>query len=260
MNQLLLLPEEHQHDNRYLVQGDRAQHVLHVLKVKPGSQLHVGVLNGPRGRAEVIRAHPGLLEINTELEAIIPERPQTRVILAVPRPKVLRRLLPQLTAFALNELILLRTWRVQKSYLDSEILQPNNLRPLIFEGMMQACLTHEPKVRFEPRFRPFVEDKLEKEIPEGLRWIAHPRAPIHVGALHPGRVDPCTVAFGPEGGFLDDEIRSLERAGFVAARLAAPILKVETACIAALAQLELRAAQLRDIELKQHSLPEPGDR
>lgn len=243
VNLLLLFPEDELGSSRYRVTGPRAKHLLEVLEVAPGHALHVGRVNGPTGRATVTSTESDAVELAVELEEALPEAPRARLVLAVPRPKVLRRLLPQLAALGLHELVLLRTWRVERSYLESDILDPARYRPLLHEGLMQACRTHEPRVQLEPRFRPYVEDRLGVATSGDLRIVAHPRAKVHVADL---AVPPCgarTAVIGPEAGLIDREVDLLERVGFTPARITRGILKVETAAVAALAQLELLAVR-----------------
>lgn len=240
MNLLLLFPEEVDEDGDALVTGPRALQLAQGVGARPGDRIHVGLLNGPMGQATVQSVDHTDVRLSVRLESTAPPPPQTRVVLAIPRPKMLRRLIPQLVSFGLSELILLRTWRVQRSYLQADVLQPENYRPLVLDGMMQACITHEPKVRVERRFLEFVE---QLELLPGLHIVFDPRADAtlaDIKAKGPAR----SLAFGPEGGFVDAEVDSLNRAGFRSARLCGPILKVETACIAGLAQLELHSAWL----------------
>lgn len=238
MNLLLLLPEDARDGARFTVGGARADHLRSVLEVKVGQRLHVGQLNGALGTAEVEKVGAHEVQLVATFEDAPPPRRGRRLILAVPRPKVLRRLLPQIASLGVEELVLLRSWRVRRSYLQADVLHPEVYRPLLLEGLMQGGLTHEPKVRFEPRFLDYVEHRLAPEQREAPLLIGHPRAARHLAdvALEPG---PVTLAIGPEAGFLDEEIASLEGAGGCPVRLAGPILKVETACIAGWAQVEL---------------------
>ncbi|MBX2810879.1 MAG: RsmE family RNA methyltransferase [Myxococcales bacterium] len=244
MNLLLLLPDEQLTPGRFIVEGSRADHLLQVLRVKRDTHLHVGLRNGPRGSAVVLATKNRMVELEATFESNTPPRPTTKIIVGISRPKVLKRLIPQLVSFGLDELVLLRTWRVERSYLLSDCLDPKSLKNLVWEGLMQGCLTHETKIRVEKRFLPYVDEHLACATQPGFRWVAHPRAQYHIGELALPTSRPRTLAIGPERGFLDQEVESLICAGFIAARIAGPILRVDTACIAALAQLELRSAQL----------------
>src|SRR6188768_2483887 len=54
MNIVLLDPGEANADGEVTLLGDRARHLLSVLKVKPGGQVRSGVLDGPQGLATII--------------------------------------------------------------------------------------------------------------------------------------------------------------------------------------------------------------
>jgi 16S rRNA (uracil1498-N3)-methyltransferase len=66
----------------------------------------------------------------------------------------------------------------------------------------------------------------------GRRLIVADRAG---GPAAPGRPQPTTIVIGPEGGLTDDELAALDRAGAHRVRLAGPILRIETAALAAAA-------------------------
>jgi RsmE family RNA methyltransferase len=48
---------------------------------------------------------------------------------------------------------------------------------------------------------------------------------------------PCTLAIGPEGGFIPYEIEKLQQAGFAGVHLGARILRVENAVTALVSRL-----------------------
>jgi RsmE family RNA methyltransferase len=242
MNLLLLLPADATGDGTHLVAGDRAAHLRGKLAVEPGRRVHVGILDGPRGEAEVVSVGPEGVRLRTRALEPAPPRGRGRLLLALPRTKVLRRLLPQLAALGLDEIVLFRSWRVDRNDLESDLLDPARHAPLLHEGLMQACLTHAPRIRVERRFRPFVEDRLPAERPGEWRAVAHPRAERALGALEPP-TGAWALAVGPERGFLDEEVAALARAGFTPAALGPGVLRVETACVAGIAQVLALAAR-----------------
>lgn len=232
---LLLLFERDRAGDRFRIDDDRGAH-LERSGVDVGATLHVGLEDGPRGRASVVARRGARFELEATFDPEPPPRPGTRLVLAMPRPKALRRLLPQLVAFGLDELVILRAWRVERSYLESEVLSPDRLRASVREGMMQGCLTWTPRVVVAPRFLPWVEAEADRRIPGEARWVAHPRAPRLSSPRPHAR---SALALGPEPGWLDREIESLKGADYRPFSVDAGILRLETAAIAALAQIRL---------------------
>jgi RsmE family RNA methyltransferase len=240
VNLLLLHPEDRAKDQRFIVRGRRAAHVAEVLRAEAGKTVRAGLLEGPIGEARVIRVGEMEVELELVLEGEPPERPRVDLVLAIPRPKSLAKLLPEVSALGIDRLILLRTWRVQKPYLTVQLLEPEHYRPLLHEGMMQGRSTREPEVKIEPLFRPFIEDRArELFASSSVRLVAHPTAEISIGEVKIAPEARVAIAIGPEGGFIPYEIEAFAGAGFVPVRLGPRPLRVETACVAALAQIEL---------------------
>lgn len=228
---IVLLFERDRHGDAFLVGDRRATHVRRVLGKAAGDRFEVGLEDGPLGTATIERDDDTGLTLAVEWRAI-PPRPNATLIVAVPRPKSLKKLLPEVTALGIATIVLVRTWRVDKAYLGSPLLEPEGYRPLLHEGLMQARDTHVPRVIVEPLFKPFVEDRAPALAAESDATVLHPGAAAHF-ADRP-RTRP-TIAIGPEGGFSAYEVEAFERAGFVRARLGGRVLRVETAAVAALA-------------------------
>lgn len=234
---LLLLFEEDRRGDRFVVAGRRAEHVRRVLKKHVGDRLRVGLADGPLGEAVITEdAEAIALEVRFSTR---PAAPNIDLIIAVPRPKSLKKLLPEVTALGVRRIVLVRTWRVDKAYLASPLLEPAGYRPLLYEGLMQAKDTNVPEVVVEPLFKPFVEDRAPAYAEHGA-VVLHPDAPAHLAATAPAR----TIAIGPEGGFSTYEVEAFERAGFVRAHLGPRVLRVETAAVAALAVTHARRSSV----------------
>ena len=224
--------------DHFRLRDHRRVHLLEVLKVQTGQKLRVGLLNGPRGEAEVVSISATEIVLRAECQEPA-DAPLTDLVLALPRPKSLKKLLPEVAALGVGRLTLLRTWRVEKSYLTSSLLRPEEHQPLFDEGLMQAEGTRRPELSLEDRFRPYVEDRLPALLQGRLGLVAHPGAPTRLADLSLAPDQAVTVALGPEGGFLPFEVELLEAAGMRPVALGPRILRVETAVVAVLASLEL---------------------
>ena len=226
---------------RFLASGDvrlsgaRAAHLLNVLHVQPGHQVRVGVLDGPRGIATVQAIGEGDVALRCALEANIPPRPAIDLLLALPRPKVMRRLWAQIAALGVGQIILTNAEKVERHYFDTHILAPDTYRPLLIEGLQQAQDTRLPAVSIHRQFRILIEDALDRLSGPGLRVVAHPSATTPLGEVVRGSSqERILLAIGPEGGWNAFEIALLESRGFRLAGMGSRTLRTDTACVALL--------------------------
>jgi 16S rRNA (uracil1498-N3)-methyltransferase len=234
MNLIVLFDEDFVATDRVVLRGRRAEHVRAVHPAKVGESLTVGIADGKTGRGEVLRIGDDELEMRIALEHDPPPPLPVTLILALPRPKVLNRVIASATSLGVKRMFLINAWRVEKSFWSTPRLAPENIRMQAILGLEQARDTRMPSIETRRLFRPFVEDELPA-IANGTRaLLAHPGAASEC----PRALDEAvTLAIGPEGGFIEAEVASLQRVGFEPVSLGPRILRVETAVTALLARL-----------------------
>lgn len=226
MNLLLLHPRDRLDENLYRVSDRRADHVRRVLGRTAGDELRAGLLNGPPGRARILEDDARGLRLAFREEGEPPPPLALSLVLALPRPPMLHRVLHDATTLGIKRIVLVNSRRVEKSFWQSHRLSPESLTETLVQGLEQAGDTMVPQVLLRQRFRPFVEDELEAFSAASRRILAHPgdHPPL------PADLDePVTLAVGPEGGWIDFEVGALQRAGFQCHHLGSRILRVETA-------------------------------
>lgn len=233
MNLILLESSEVDDAGAARLTGARATHIVTVLNAQVGQALRIGRLDGPLGTGTVAAVDGSTVSLACRFEPTPPPRPRVDLLLAVPRPKVLRRLWSQLAALGVGRIILTNAARVERHYFDSHVLEPSTYAPLLVEGLQQARDTWLPAVSVHRRFKVLVEDDLPVMCPNGIRLVAHPgegqsigQALSHVGA---GRV---LLAVGPEGGWVEFERGLLVDRGFQPVELGQRPLRSDTATIA----------------------------
>ena len=227
MNLLLLAPVEILDDGTALLTGRRHEHAREVLRVQTGETLRVGVRGGKCGTGEVLSEGAEGLRLRLTLDADPPARAGVSLVLAMPRPKALKRVIPAVASLGVDRVVLVNAARVEKSYFDSTVLSRASLNSLVDLGLEQARDTCPPRIEIRERFRPFVEDELDGWAGASVRLVPHPTAGAVVRGVEANR--PVTLAIGPDGGWVPFEVDLLERCGFTAVSLGPRILRVEVA-------------------------------
>jgi RsmE family RNA methyltransferase len=235
MNVILVETSELDGMGAATIVGRRAAHIASVLKAAPGDTIRVGVLDGPFGLATIAAIDNHAVRLRCEFESVVPPRPPVDLLLAVPRPKVLRRLWAQLAALGVGRIIVTNAERVERNYFDTHVLTPECYRPLLIEGLQQARDTRLPIVSVHRQFRVLVEDQLDQLSDASVRLVADPRGSASVTAAV-GRPPASRVllAIGPEGGWNEFELSLLEAHGFQAVTMGSRTLRSDTACISLL--------------------------
>jgi len=225
MNLLLLAPDELSANGTARLTGDRLRHLREVLGVRPGGRVRAGVLGGNLGTAEIVSLTEAEAVLRPVLDRPPPPRPGVDLVLALPRPKALRRVLAASASMGVDRLVLLAAARVEKSYFASPVLQPDHIRKHLIDGLEQAQDTLLPEVHLEQRFRPFVEDRLDALLGPSERWLLHPGDD---GPRTPGDDGRLALAIGPEGGWVPFERDLMVSRGFRPLGFGARTLRTET--------------------------------
>ncbi|HEY8240343.1 MAG TPA: RsmE family RNA methyltransferase [Kiritimatiellia bacterium] len=233
MNMILLDPAEVDARGVARLADYRAKHLIEVLKVRPEQVVRIGLLDGPHGEGRVSRVEGNLVEMACSFEGEPPPVPQVDLLLALPRPKVMKRLWAQLAALGVGRIMLTNAEKVERNYFDTHVLEEAFYRPLLIEGLQQARDTRVPQVSVHRQFRKLVESDLADRSDGSVRWVAHPGS--HASPLDTRHSTRCLLAIGPEGGWNDFEMALLEQHGFARVGMSARTLRTDTACIALLA-------------------------
>jgi len=230
MNMILLSSNELSPDGRGAVlTGRRHEHILTILKSSAGDKLWVGIKDGKLGQAAV----KSIDELKVDLEDISltldpPQPSNVTLVLALPRPLVIKRILRSVTSLGVKKIFLIGSNRVEKSYWKSPVLQDECIKEQLILGLEQAKDTVMPEVFLRPLFKTFIEDELGLVSGGSKIFLAHP-GKKNVPAGYEGQV---TLIIGPEGGFVPYEVDMFSEKGARTISSGERILKVETAVTA----------------------------
>lgn len=226
MNILLINKQHIDSQNTAIIDDPKqVEHIKTILKAAVGDRLKIGVLGGKMGVGYIASMGDSIQLQACLLDKKPPAKLPLTVVLALPRPKILRRLIMDMTAMGVSRIVIINSVRCQKSYWQSPQLTQTD--HFILDGLQQSCDTIKPDIILAKRFRPFVEDELSQWA--GAKWVLHP---YDVGSNTCHATDykhalPSVVFIGAEGGFVPFEIELLIQHGVVPIRLGDRILRTE---------------------------------
>ncbi|MFT4997195.1 MAG: 16S rRNA (uracil1498-N3)-methyltransferase [Chitinophagales bacterium] len=226
MNLVLLFDDDFISDNKVRLSGRRHQQIFSIHKSTLGDTVKVGKLNATMGTGIITTLTAEFVDLAIELKQTPPAPIPMRLITALARPPMMRRIFSGAAEFGIKDIIVINTSRVEKSFWQSPSLAEEKINELLYLGLEQAKDTIMPKVTFYKRFRPFVEDDLPALLTNTKALIAHPESATD--CPH-GLTEHVTLAVGPEGGFVSFEVDQFLAAGFKAINIGPRIYKVENA-------------------------------
>jgi RsmE family RNA methyltransferase len=244
----IILAEADEVDTHRLMLTDhRAKHIVKVLRAEIGSRVRVGLVNGKMGYGIIVamkKKYPFSVEMVLDLSDAPQLQPTIDLILALPRPIMLKRILSQVTALGVGTIHLINANRVEKSFWEAGILQPEEYHSHLLQGLEQAVDTRLPNIQIHPQFKPFIEDFFPSQAAD-YRYllIAHPTGGQLLGDIVNSREGKTALAVGPEGGWAEYEVKKFQEQGFACCTIGERILKVDTAVVA----LHARISALREV-------------
>lgn len=233
MNIVLLRHEDWIDGQSVVVRDRRASHIRSVLRAQVGDSIRVGVMGGDCGQAVIEALDEQAVRLAVQLSEAPPARHRFDIVLALPRPKMLRRILRQCAEFGVSQLHLINSARVEKSFWQSPLLRPAKLDEALQRGLERARDTVQPHVHLHKRFRPFVEDQLPVICGGRPCWLTDMGAPTSLAEVP---AMPAVVMIGPEGGFVPFEVELAQAVMAQRVHLGERILSVDTALTTVLAQ------------------------
>ncbi len=237
MNRILIEQSELGDEGELRLADDRAWHIRKVLRSEVGDDLRLGVIDGPTGLARVTSIGDGCVSLKAALStpAILP-RPLS-VLLAVPRPRMINRILSSLASMGVARIWLTGSDRVEKSFFDSHALDPDTMRSHLVEGLMQSGrLTHLPETRIHPDLAAAVEGLCDR-CEGSSRVLFDLSTEQRLTELNVGT--ETVIAIGPEGGWTSSELGLMQEQGFELCSMGDEIYRTDVACVAAVQMVKM---------------------
>ena len=234
MNLILVTPDDFISEHSVRLSDARFQQIQCIHQSQVGDSVRIGQLNGLMGSGIIQAIDKQQVVLACEFTEAPPAKLPLKIVLALPRPKMIRRIFRTVAELGVSELAIINSYKVEKSFWQSPAINEDNVQRYFVDGLQQAKDTVLPKVSFHKLFKPFAEDVLPEFSAQSKKLIAHPK----LGEPCPLAINtPTTLAIGPEGGFTPYEVDKFLDAGFEGIHLGPRILKVENALTVLTAKL-----------------------
>ena len=234
MNLILFTADELNAGAQLTLSDHRFTQIHSVHRSQLGDTVKVGEINGLIGTGTITFIDDQQVKLSVCLTDPPPQKIPLTIILALPRPKMIRRIFRTIAELGAERLIIINSYKVEKSFWQSPAITKDKVRTYLTDGLQQSKDTQLPAIEFHKRFKPFVEDELTAIIDGKKALLAHP----NTGEACPHQLDqPLCLAIGPEGGFTEYEAEKLQSIGFNGIHLGPRILKVENALTTLVAKL-----------------------
>lgn len=237
MNIVIISPGDFIDEHRVRLTGRRFEHISKVHRAHKNTLLKVGLIDGLKGSGTVLGIDSDSITLHVTLNCAPLKPLPLTLLLALPRPKMLKRILQSVASLGVKEIYLINSYKVEKSYWSSPVLTESSINEHLQLGLEQAGDTISCNVYLYKRFKPFVEDQLAAIVKDSQKILAHPYDAIPIEHYSVQDRKKTILAIGPEGGFIDYEVQHLQQLGFTPVSLGERILRVETAIPYTIAKL-----------------------
>jgi len=235
MNLILIDKNEVDENHIITLKNHRFEHIKNVLKTQSGDSVKIGIINEKMGDGICLNINSNCAKIKIKNLTTDPPKPlPLTLLIAMQRPKTMKKVIQSATAMGVKNIYIIETWKVEKSYWRSPILNDDKLKEQLLLGLEQSIDTILPKLTIKKRFKPFIEDELPTLLKNSKGYVAHPDSTINCPR---GLEEHITLAIGPEGGFTQYEVDKLISSGMKHLSIGNRILRTEFAVTAIISKI-----------------------
>src|SRR3989338_8249302 len=161
MNLILLTPNDFiKSTSRARLYDRRYLHIRDIHRAKEGDELSVGLIGDRIVTGKITALTSDVLEMDISLNLQPPAPLPITLILALPRPNILKRTLQSAGAMGVKKIFFIHSSRVEKSFWLSPVLKAEKIREQLILGLEQGRDNGLPDVQLRKKFKPFLEDEL----------------------------------------------------------------------------------------------------
>ncbi|MBL4576709.1 MAG: RNA methyltransferase, partial [Opitutaceae bacterium] len=226
MNLILFHPQEL--ETEQLLSDPRSLHILEVLRRSERQDFDVGLINGPRGKATLIKKTLSGLHFSFSWEDTLPEVEQISLIVGLARPQTARKVLREATTIGIHMIHFVSAEKSDPSYAHSKLWSTGEYRRHLIAGAEQAFTTQIPQISYQGNLEEAIELSSAHQTKIALDNYEATSA-FSTRTLVPKII----LALGPERGWSNSERELLRSSGYELCHLGSRVLRTETASSAA---------------------------
>lgn len=221
-------------NNTCIIEGEDVKHISKVLRCKIGEELEVCDNDNNEYICEITDIDKGtvILDILEKIDIKRESDLKVKLYQGLPKGPKMEIILQKLTEVGVDEIILVQTKRsVTKVDDKKEDKKIDRWQRIIYEAAKQSKRGKIPKLRGVLSFKEALEEMKNNDF--NIIPYENERTKSIKKALKGVNINNIGIFVGPEGGFDDSEIQSVESIGGQSVSLGPRILRTETASIVA---------------------------
>ena len=248
MNSLIILPTECVDPTRGILSGERALYAFDTHGVRGGQSVKVAVLGGEKGIGFVHAASKERVEIIISRKLSSSSPLPVDLIVGVSRPQTVKKVIQAATILGARSLHFVKSEHGEKSYLQSQALEADQIQCEVIKGLEQVWESIPPQIHIHRNFKYFLEQHVPKfgagkSDDERIKLLAHPggqeaRLILPDGKMLAGLSPSVVIAIGPERGWSESEVADFMSSGFKQLGLGDRVMRVELATVFIFGQLQ----------------------
>lgn len=223
-------------DEALVVCDDRLDRLKLSMDIHAGTEFRIAVENRGRGIAKVASLTASEMSLVYGISDCLSDAISIDVMLALPRPKVVGRLIPRLVSMGISSLTLINAAGVKKEYFSTHWLGLDKIQALAIAAIEQSGVFKRPEICIQKELRPFLEDNRGCCVDGNRRLLFEPG---DIRTQYTGsNSDAVTLAIGPETGWTDFEKKLFLESEFSLFSMGPEHLASDVAAIAAVAAVK----------------------
>jgi 16S rRNA (uracil1498-N3)-methyltransferase len=215
--------------NRAALIGDHARHLAQVLRAQVGQEFDISTgAEVRRGRVTSIRMD----RVEFELGHAVPqsEHAETTVAISIFKFDRMEWAIEKCTELGVARIVPVLAGRTEKHLAAAAAKRVERWRRLVQQAAEQSRQSSAPEVKGPIKLKELLALTAERRI-----VLSEIEQKLMLKDAIPQQSHSVLLAFGPEGGWKEQEVESFREASWVIASLGSTVLRAETAVIAAVA-------------------------